>query len=218
MKWRRWRTLYVGLVIAVAIVVFARSRWPMGRAGMTYSRETTYLLGPVEEDGTVNYCAAFDEMLSEGVTPETNAAIPMVKALGPRMVFGKSREQVLERLGFADLPEEGDCLPRLGREVIPEYVKENPTEEELARPEETEESRKVDEALDRSLARLMKGGVVRVDPEQSKLFSKKRAPIRRDLASKREQAIFERVTTSPWSAEDYPFLVDFLSEQANGCR
>lgn len=212
MKKPRWRRLYSGLVIAVAVVLFARSRWPMGRAGITYSRETTYLLGPVEEDGTVNYCAALDEMLSEGVTPETNAVIPLLGALGPEAVTSDSCELVLERLGLTGLPEEGDYLLLLEREFLREYVKQNPTEEELALPEETEESRRADEILKR-FSELPMIGRVLDDEELEALRARRNAPIRRHLARKRAGAIFEKITTSLWSAEEYPFLADFLSQQ-----
>lgn len=46
------------------------------------SRETTYLTGPLNADGTVNYVAAINEMASKGVTPEDNAAIPLIQSKG----------------------------------------------------------------------------------------------------------------------------------------
>ena len=50
---------------------------------ITVSRETTLLLGPLNADGTVNYVAAANELLGKGATPDNNAAIPLLRALGP---------------------------------------------------------------------------------------------------------------------------------------
>ncbi|MCK4626409.1 MAG: hypothetical protein KAV00_13910, partial [Phycisphaerae bacterium] len=37
---------------------------------ITISRKTTYILGPINADGTVNYVAAINKMCSKGVTPK----------------------------------------------------------------------------------------------------------------------------------------------------
>ena len=47
-------------------------------AELIISRETTYITGPLNADGTVNYYQYFDDKASAGVTPETNAAIGLI--------------------------------------------------------------------------------------------------------------------------------------------
>jgi len=53
-----------------------------GRIRLTISKKTTYILGPVNKDGTVNYAAYLNAKHSEGVTKENNAAIPLIEILG----------------------------------------------------------------------------------------------------------------------------------------
>jgi len=71
------------------------------------SKETTILTEPLREDGYVNYVAVLNEMTSEGVTPENNAAIPFWKAVGPRPIKWDNREEFFNLLGIERLPEDG---------------------------------------------------------------------------------------------------------------
>src|SRR5947209_7995811 len=54
------------------------------KANFTVSKETTYVTGPLDKDGYVDYAAALNERLGKGVTPETNANVLIWKAIGPR--------------------------------------------------------------------------------------------------------------------------------------
>jgi len=74
---------------------------------ITISKETTRILGPVNADGTVNYLAALDARLRKGVTLDNNAAIPLVRALGPKVFPEGVRKEAFERLGIGQLPERG---------------------------------------------------------------------------------------------------------------
>src|ERR1700724_174995 len=53
------------------------------RGKFTISKETTYVTGPVDKDGYIDYAAALNERLRQGVTPENNANVLIWKALGP---------------------------------------------------------------------------------------------------------------------------------------
>src|SRR5713101_3375645 len=53
------------------------------RGTFTISKETTYVTGPLDKDGYIDYAAALNERLGKGVTPENNANVPIWKALGP---------------------------------------------------------------------------------------------------------------------------------------
>ena len=81
---------------------------PARKVAVTVSAETTFLLGPLNADGTVNYVAAANELLGRGVTPENNAAVPLIQAIGPQMLPEAGRAEMLRRLGIAALPEEGE--------------------------------------------------------------------------------------------------------------
>ena len=75
---------------------------------ITISKETTYITGPLRKDGYVDYVAALDERFREGVTPENNAAVPFLKAMGPGIIDAKCRDEYFRRLGIPPLPEKGD--------------------------------------------------------------------------------------------------------------
>src|ERR1700723_4578254 len=47
------------------------------------SRETTYITAPLDKDGDVDYAAGLSELLGKGVTPESNANVLLIKAVGP---------------------------------------------------------------------------------------------------------------------------------------
>lgn len=77
---------------------------------ITISRETTYVLGPLRDDGYVDYQAALNELYREGVTPKNNAAIPFWQALGPPRIPKELRRRFFRLLGISPLPEKGQYL------------------------------------------------------------------------------------------------------------
>lgn len=103
---RRWPYVVLSIVLLLPFAggwIF----WPVSAPPLRVARDTTYLTGPVNPDGTINYVAALNEMQSAGVTAENNAAIPIVQALGPEMIDVKVRPAVLQQLGVGDLSAEG---------------------------------------------------------------------------------------------------------------
>ncbi len=104
-KKKRGRTALI--VLGVLVVVGLILHWPT-ESGFTISRETTYITGPLNPDGTINYVAALNEMMSKGVTGENNAAPLLIRALGPSVLDVRIRERLLKLLGIEDLPENGD--------------------------------------------------------------------------------------------------------------
>src|SRR5687768_14217385 len=55
----------------------------------TVGKETTHVLGPLDEDGRIDYAAAVNERLGKGVKPETNAVVLLWRAMGPRPTGGE---------------------------------------------------------------------------------------------------------------------------------
>src|SRR5690349_12610174 len=49
----------------------------------TIAKETTFVTGPVDKEGYIDYIAALNERLRKGVTPENNVVVLLWKALGP---------------------------------------------------------------------------------------------------------------------------------------
>jgi len=91
----------------------------------TISRETTYVTGPVNPDGTINYVAYINRKYSKGVTPANNAAIPLLQAIGPDMLVAPVRARTFEMLGMAPLPQEGKYFLMFKR-YIEKHSAENP--------------------------------------------------------------------------------------------
>ncbi|HVS71114.1 MAG TPA: hypothetical protein VHQ47_07665 [Phycisphaerae bacterium] len=88
-KTRRYRLyLYVlsTLIILTAIdLLIARLL-----RHITLAPDTTHITTPLLPNGTPDYLAAINARLSAGVTPENNAAIPLIALLGPRFLPNNS--------------------------------------------------------------------------------------------------------------------------------
>jgi hypothetical protein len=57
-------------------------KFPLGK-------ETTYVTGPLDKEGYIDYEAALNDRLGKGITPEKNANVLLWKAFGPRPEGGK---------------------------------------------------------------------------------------------------------------------------------
>jgi hypothetical protein len=87
------------------------------RPKITISKETTYITGPLRPDGYPDYLAALNELTSRGVTPENNAAVPFLQAVGPKSIPAELRPQFFKLLGIKELPEKGAYIVSLGAVV-----------------------------------------------------------------------------------------------------
>ena len=77
---------------------------------ITISKETTYITEPLRPDGYPDYVAALNQRMSQGVTPENNAAVLLIQALGPGIISDNNRAKSLKQLGIDDLPDKGDYI------------------------------------------------------------------------------------------------------------
>ncbi len=84
------------------------SDWPKPKIAI--SRETTYVTGPLRENGYVDYVAALNRHCSEGVVPENNAAIALWQAHGPKGIHPKIRTVYFQMLGIAKPLDDGEYL------------------------------------------------------------------------------------------------------------
>ncbi len=172
---RRW-VLGGALLVALFIAaVVARAFWPLPPATLEIGRDTTYLDGPVLPDGTIDYLAALDAELR--VAPEDNALIPLLRAMGPRLLWdhdgrgpglivGTDKVRpaaVLARLGLEDLTVDDDTfrsfpLPSSGELVDTKSIRRDPRlESSLQAPWKPDERPHVHawlEANGRALARI----------------------------------------------------------------
>jgi hypothetical protein len=106
---RRWIIGGIVAVLLAAVLVW----WfrPLDPIKPKIGKETTYLTEPVREDGTIDYLAALNNRLSEGVTPENNAFVDIARVMRRDAWQSQAhRRFVFDRLGV-DPPAED--APRL---------------------------------------------------------------------------------------------------------
>ncbi|MBL8849835.1 MAG: hypothetical protein JNG89_09130 [Planctomycetaceae bacterium] len=104
----RW--LVAGLLLSL-VPLLCRLGWfwylSEPRRQIEIGRATTYLDGPLTPDGYVDYVAAVNSQLSEGVTPENNAVVSLALATGPGKTSDKFEREFFERLGVPAPPSNG---------------------------------------------------------------------------------------------------------------
>ncbi|MBT3199021.1 MAG: hypothetical protein HN350_03805 [Phycisphaerales bacterium] len=75
---------------------------------ITISKETTHILAPINEDGTVDYIAYMNAEHSKGVTKENNAAIPLIEILGPSCLPEDGLGEKICKILKIEFPVEND--------------------------------------------------------------------------------------------------------------
>lgn len=84
------------------------------RPRITISKETTFLTGPLDAHGNVDYIAAINARFNKRVTPKNNAAVLFWKTVGPKSIPRKLRKEFYRRLGISPLPDAGAYFIPLG--------------------------------------------------------------------------------------------------------
>jgi len=87
-------------------------------------RATTYILAPLNADGTVNYVAALNARAAKGVTPANNAAVLLLQAVGPEVIDPDARERTFKALGIKPLAETGAYMTLLEEHAKPHEPKD----------------------------------------------------------------------------------------------
>ena len=78
-------------------------------------KDTTFVDGPLDKDGYIDYEAALNERLKGKITPETNAVVLLMKCLGPKPDGTELRADFYKALGLEAPPEKGEYfLPYFG--------------------------------------------------------------------------------------------------------
>jgi hypothetical protein len=111
---RVWRVaIYLGslwLVVTAVDLVLVQVRREI-RPGY----QTTRIVAPTLPDGRVDYLLAVDEHFGRGVTPENNASVPLLRALGRQAIApNQPTDGVTDRLGMEPLAGRGDYFVTLG--------------------------------------------------------------------------------------------------------
>jgi hypothetical protein len=98
------------------------------KLGFTVGKETTYVTGPLNKDGFIDYEAALNERLRQGVTPENNANVLLFKAFGPHPDGSKIPDEFFKWMKIPAPPEKGDYFAGPG-ELLKEKFKGDDTGE-----------------------------------------------------------------------------------------
>ena len=95
------------LCVVIGSCVVVRSWQALSGSTVEIGRDTTYLDGPLDSQGFVDYVAALNQEMSAGIASEENAAVLLVQALGPPEGDGSYRREFYRLLGVEPLPLQG---------------------------------------------------------------------------------------------------------------
>jgi hypothetical protein len=164
-----------------------------GPGGIIISRETTFITGPLCEDGSVDYLAAINERYSRGVTPENNAVVALLQAVGPGVIAKPVRERFFQMLGVAMPSEEGPYFVDFETYFL---RKRNPSQRPRTATQRIESSMQ-------GIAELMKEGL---DANSDKPAAPKREPSAEETASTQ----WFRIIDEPWRKDEFPIAAGWL--------
>jgi len=124
------RTIIASLLVLGFLTTFASAddKEAKRKPKFTIGKETTYVTGPVDADGYIDYAAALNERLGKGIKPEDNANVLLWKAFGPHPEGTKMPPEFFKWLGTQEPPERGDYFINLGR-YMREQLKIEPGEQ-----------------------------------------------------------------------------------------
>ena len=109
MRRRRLWIALLGILVSILLTLLYAA-WP-GSSTFTVSPETTYVTGPLDKHGYVDYVTVLNERLRKDITPEKNANVLIWQALGPRPEGGNGMPpEYFQWLGIEPPPDAGDYL------------------------------------------------------------------------------------------------------------
>jgi hypothetical protein len=96
------KSLFVVALLMVPLLLialrFGPSQWNAAR--LNISPQTTGAAVPLRPDGYPDYLTALNDRMSQGVTPENNAAVLLVRAIGVQELPKELRAEFLKRMGL----------------------------------------------------------------------------------------------------------------------
>jgi hypothetical protein len=140
--------LWVGGIVGLLFLGFI-FQLVRPNSGVTISKQTTYITAPLRRDGLPDYEQYVRQKMSEGVTPENNAAVLLVQALWPSELQPEQYELVLKELGLGEIPFSTSAMqPVYGGATIKQVLEWMPKPN--AGDPEPDPSPIIDSALDHS--------------------------------------------------------------------
>ena len=99
MRKLHWLILIAGLLFAAFIFQLERPS-----SDVSISKQTSYITAPLRPDGLPDYEQYVRQKMSDGVTPENNAAVLLFQALWPSELEPDQYDAVLSELGLHEIP------------------------------------------------------------------------------------------------------------------
>src|SRR5689334_21547909 len=112
----KWSLLPAFLLFALLGLVAADDKpKETPKAKLPLGRDTTYVVGPLDKDGFIDYETALNAEFGRGITPETNANVLLIQAFGPAPEGGEGfPPAVFKWLDMPAPPREGFYFISLG--------------------------------------------------------------------------------------------------------
>jgi hypothetical protein len=114
-------TLRIATTVLLTVAAVAAAEPGGGKVKLTLGKETTYITGPLDSDGSVDYETALNERLRKGITPQNNANVLLWQALNSRPKSTPMPRDFFRWLEIPAPPERGEYLidlPRYAKDVL----------------------------------------------------------------------------------------------------
>jgi len=118
------------------------------KINITIGKDTTYITGPVNADGTINYVAYINAKHSKGVTPQNNAAVLLARAIDPKCWDDDVAARFFKLMGTLPPSAKGDYFVPLD-----EYIEQTDANFRAIMPGSETASEAAERLLDRTTAR-----------------------------------------------------------------
>ncbi len=120
-----WLAAVVVLLVVLPILAHFYSTSEYFAPELVISKETTYITEPLTPEGLPDYVAFLNRRLSQGVTPENNAVVLLLRALGPKLEGRMLPAWVYRRLGMRPPEMQGKYFVPVG-EGLNRYFQKQP--------------------------------------------------------------------------------------------
>jgi hypothetical protein len=114
-------TVRIATTLLLTVASVAAAEPGGGKVKFTLGKETTYVTGPLDREGYVDYETALNERLGKGITPQNNANALLWQALNPRPKRTPMPGEFFRWLKIPSPPERGEYfidLPRYAKDVL----------------------------------------------------------------------------------------------------
>lgn len=203
-KKKTWR---IRLILAALIVLpfiiprvldlFDSDDTEPGKVRITISRETTFIDGPINSDGTISYVAYLNETCSQGVTPQNNAAGLLIRAVGPYR-FEDASENIIKKtlkiLGIDSLPKDGEYFVKFDAYLKANYTP-NPKPATTSQPRRGRPSRSLPYETDEELRKIHENTLKKMHRKNYMLQAGEN---------------FSKAMHRPWTEAQFPIVAKWL--------